>query len=560
MPSPAHKSRHRKSGSLRIVLLWVLTTGISLSLNWSNAIKPIPGGHDNLKYVEMAHQIIQGEWLGRFTYMTLIRPPIYPLFLAAANALDVQMNLLQQMLYLVALLPLLVGLSRVGIGFPRLAFICILASFHPGALYPATLTYSEALYTPAMTALAAAFVGLVATARKSPSKYLPWLLLFWVALPVLWNTKDEAVWLVPFLSVWVGLLAMELLGKRPAWEPRRAIAGILLLLAVPIGASWSFNHWVRSQNLSHYGIEVVTELHEPQFERAMKSLIRLAPDTHRPNVMISSSGLDTAYGLSSEFARVEPYLSGEIGAQGWSWSDCTNLGLCDGLPSSVGIWAIRQGVKKQGYHESAKEGSEFYGRLADTVTAACDAGEVPCSAGPIPSIFAPPLRPSYVVDWAKASLRMLTMMLTMRGLESYLDGIRELSNPRLGILATYAKVTHQTDFDWHYAPGFLTRYQLWLYAVLQTAGLFFACLALLVGRSTNPDRTSRLWPWLNTASRTVLLAFLVLIANRVVFLGYVDGLAFPAQVRYFLVIYPVLLVLIGLGLPKIASGATARRR
>ncbi len=95
-PTPAWRSRLWLAIALVLTFLklW-LTRGQGLYAIGAN-------GREDRLFLELAHSLVHGNWLGPYNNLTLAQGPFYPLFIAAAFGLGVPLFLAQQAFYATA--------------------------------------------------------------------------------------------------------------------------------------------------------------------------------------------------------------------------------------------------------------------------------------------------------------------------------------------------------------------------------------------------------------------------------------------------------------------------
>jgi hypothetical protein len=91
---------------------------VKLGLVYGRPLCPRQLSHDDLLFLRLARSILDGEWLGPYEQLTLVKGPFLPLFLAASAKLGLPFLLSQEVLYLlgsaVVMLALAQGRSRCG--------------------------------------------------------------------------------------------------------------------------------------------------------------------------------------------------------------------------------------------------------------------------------------------------------------------------------------------------------------------------------------------------------------------------------------------------------------
>ena len=58
--------------------------------------------HDDLLFVRLAYSLLNGEWLGPYTNLTLAKGPFYPLWIAATTLTGIPLLIAQHLLYILA--------------------------------------------------------------------------------------------------------------------------------------------------------------------------------------------------------------------------------------------------------------------------------------------------------------------------------------------------------------------------------------------------------------------------------------------------------------------------
>ena len=106
------------------------------------------GIHDDALYWGHAFQIVNGNWLGAYSQMTLAKGPGFPLFLAANAVLGIPVTLLIALLYLFACRLTAKTLQEIGVNKYLVLILYVVILFHP-ALFP-TIIIRDNIY-PALS-------------------------------------------------------------------------------------------------------------------------------------------------------------------------------------------------------------------------------------------------------------------------------------------------------------------------------------------------------------------------------------------------------------------------
>ena len=79
---------------LVFIKIWLVSGQTLCALGWNI--------HDDMLFLNLASALIEGNWLGRYTQITLVKGPFYPLWIAAIHFLSIPLLLAQHLLYVTA--------------------------------------------------------------------------------------------------------------------------------------------------------------------------------------------------------------------------------------------------------------------------------------------------------------------------------------------------------------------------------------------------------------------------------------------------------------------------
>ena len=368
--------------------LWaaIALTAVKLWLTSGQTIYAIgPAFHDDRLFVQLAANILRGEWLGTYNQFTLAKGPLFPLFLAGVFWLGLPLLLVQQFVYAGACAAVTRALAPwLRAGGTQFSLYALLLwnpmSFDAGNL---SRLMRQNIYTPLGLLVIAGLALLFARRRESWRRQAGPAVLAGLALGGFWLTREESVWLLPA----VGLLLLGLaasLGRELAarWRPLAASLGLLVAaLLLPAAV-------VCTLNLHHYDWFGTVEFRAGEFKDAYGALTRLKTGPELPQVPVTRQMRELAYSISPTFAQLRPQLEGPVGDH---WVEKNLFPAAERqIRGGWFIWALRDALLEAGLAPDAGTALQNYRRIADEINAACDAGRVP--ARPPRSGFLPPLR------------------------------------------------------------------------------------------------------------------------------------------------------------------------
>lgn len=321
--------------------------------------------HDALWFLNAAKR---WYWGSDYSWTAFVRPPAYPLFIAVMHLAHIPLRLGIELLQAAGYLAVVTGLRKAAV--PRAAcLICYAAMIlHPGSYQLNSVTMADNFYA---AVLPLALGGLLLTLFTANSWHAAWT---GIALAVLWNTREESILIPPMIAVFLLLALARRRQATPAWMP--ALRFWLKPAGVLLGMLFLLNLAVNAANYRTFRSFSKSELTEPNFRAAFKSLLRIQPERHHRFVSVSSDALQKAYSISPTFARLKPQLDGDLG-HNFKVPAISALGL-EEIGAPWFLWALRGTASTQGVHDNADAARRFYGDVAHEIDRACDEGRVPC--------------------------------------------------------------------------------------------------------------------------------------------------------------------------------------
>lgn len=526
-----------------LLMMCVTLSLLALFLNRNASIFALDAPHDSLRYIGMAQTIVEGDWLGDYNNMTLIRLPMYPLLLALNSLAGWRLHVLQQSVYLLSILLLVAALRAVNMERWRVMIVCALCVFHPIPFYGANFVTTELLYVPSATGVMAGCLGLLDSQKRSIAHYGFWLAVLTLSSAVFWYTRREGVWILPFYAICLGFFLWGCKASLRACWVRIAAALLTPCLVVLL-----VGHYLASMNEQRYGVRVTNELAEPNLVDAFRWLTRLAPESRRPYVPITSKAMEAAFRVSPHFALLKPYLSRQTQGRGWGKYGCELMGICDEIAGGWTIWAIRDAAASVGVYSTAARASKFYEAIALEIRQACENGELSCSNNPTGNLLAPPITLTDIPRILISSGRLIILAVTLGDFAAQARGWDQF-HPKPRIVRRYEEITYDQSSKLPANYGSAATIHIKTYSLLQVSAVLLlmgvSFIFLLKGRRNLKTD----WSELSRQRGKIVACTLVFILSRIAVIGYLDAMSFPANLRYLMVLYPPLMVLICMLLP-----------
>ena len=572
---------------LHPLTLLCLTTfaACSLLVIWAFAHIPfvaIPQGNiDDGLFVRLAGSVLRGAWLGPYDNLTLAKGPFYPIFLAGLARVDLPFLTGQALAYVASAWVLAWGVARAT-GSTSIAALagCVVVldpiMFAAGLLRPTR----EGVFVPLTMLLGGLLLlWLFAEPRRGTAR-VALAIVFGLLLAAFWTTREEGAWFVPTLALAWGyriLAGMRRGGRRGGIREGWPVALALVVAAGGVGT-------VALLIRAFYGSADVVEITQPAFLAGYGALARVSEDRAPPFVAVSRAALARAAAISPLVARLQPTFAS---AEGRIMADvgcqAHRIVPCDGeIRTGWFMWVLRDAVAAAGGYRNARTARAFYLRMAEEIGAACSDGRLRCSR--LRATMVPPFAWRAIPATLAAAAEITRFVAMLDGMSLPGRPVTCAAAHPLAICAQYAAFFHLLGTKLFVLPTYFLHpaegaaYLRWQ---AETATLPSAATAERVLRSVARLQAlfRRVLPWWLGAAAvafagaaglairrarldgtTAAAAFCLFVAaSRVVFLAYVQAVAFPTiNVHYLSPAYPFLLLFCMLA-PLALTGALAAR-
>ncbi|MDD8026878.1 MAG: hypothetical protein PHI34_10205 [Acidobacteriota bacterium] len=353
---------------------FALTVGLPVSVE-NRAL------YDDSLYIHQANDIVSGRWLGDYNDRTLLKGPMFPLFLAASHKLGVPFQTSRQLIYFAACLLLLVALGpAIRNRWARLGLFSAVL-FDPLSLgvYSFTRVFREGFYSALTIAVVACVIGWMVRSGTSWRRSWAWAAAGGLFLGAFWITREEGPWIFPL----IGAAVLYVVGHKKqcprGWVRCRRLAASALLA----GIGWAaVVGTVALTNKARYGFMGIIEYQRREFLSAYGALGTLRPERFLPRVVISKADRKKVYAVSPAFRELEPFLEGSSGEK-WAITSAKAYPKMEG--EICGGWfvhALREAVVAAGHARTATEAMAFYDRLGREIRDAGRRGQIDLSAAP----------------------------------------------------------------------------------------------------------------------------------------------------------------------------------
>ena len=389
------KNQSIRRKEVSFLLAMVLFGVLKEFLVYNLPIMAVPKGiHDDWIMVHMADALRSGQWLGEYNDLTLTKGMFFPFYLAVLNFLRLSYLSVSALLYTVSCMIFVYALRPLLKKYWACFTLYLVLLWNPVSysvqafqrVYRNSISYIQVLLI---------FGGLLALwlRRKEPvKKQILWLLTAAVGMVTFFYTREDAIWVEPFLLVFllVYLGTMFFSWKK---EHRREYVGKAVLVLLPFLSVWGAGQLIAQENDNHYNIRLTNELQKGGFAEMYKSMMAVKPEEDIPGVTMTREKIARMCDECPTLEKLEPYIQSSRLYWAGSGENEKDWEVRDGWV----FWIFRTALAQAGYYTDGETVNQVCLQIRDELEAAMDEGRLTRQAT-MPSTYMSPWREGYLGD------------------------------------------------------------------------------------------------------------------------------------------------------------------
>jgi hypothetical protein len=293
---------------------------------------------------------------------------------------------------------------------------------------------------------------------------------------------------------------------------------------------------ILSLNYVKYQAFEISEFREKNFQNALRALYSIEPPERIPFLVVSKEARAAAYQYSPTFSRLRTHLDGNPATlEGWQTPGCDMYGgkICGDYAGGWFLWAFRDAVALVGTYADAPTASEFYRKMAEEITQACNNKQIACRYSPLAEI--PPLVPAnyaLMLESVGKTIKLISLATPMTATRPRSQGPPAHVHAALRVLGRPIAAPHITDPEDAIFSGraprsavvFVERAQSVIRALFNAAWPFVCAIGILgILLSTYLRRAALI----TDVPMIITWTFLTLVVTRTVLLSIVDATIHP---------------------------------
>lgn len=344
--------------------------------------------------VYLAENLRNGQWLGSYQRMTLVKGIGYPLFLAIANRLPLHYLSISSLFYTISVMCMVYAVKPLFKTYKSLAVLYTVLLFSPVA---ASLVTFQRIYRNSISAaqvllIIGCFAGTYFRREWPVKRQLPWISGAMVGLTSFYFTREDAIWIMPFVMV-VTLIYLSTVVFHFRKSHKKSMMARVLLILLPLVCLMGVKQAIKFLNLHYYGTAVVNELNEGAFAEMMKVIYSVEDEKELEQTSVSRAKLEKLYENSPALSGIREEMDVQLAA----WCGDEQYSRTWEVKDGWFFWILRDAMSDGGYYQNPETMEEFCGKVTEELKAAIEDGRLG-QRPTMPSAMMSPWREGYFTD------------------------------------------------------------------------------------------------------------------------------------------------------------------
>ena len=321
--------------------------------------------YDDQLMVNLANNIINGNWLGDYNSKTLIKGIITPLFVSFTYILHIPFLIGKEILYDLACI-FFINIISKKVKSRKILFITFLAILFNPVEYSTELSrvYRDGIYMSLVIFMIGQALGILFTIKEDLKVQRKYLIELGITISAMYLCREENIWIYPFLCFMIAsIIIIILLDKKMENKIKRSIQYFIPVIIILININI-----VCILNYKYYGVYELNQYWGKDFKAAYGALTRVKPEQEIDRVPVTQDTLEKLYELSPKLSELRDFFNGNMGKE---WQMCGEH-ISGEINGGYFHWALMNAVEERGYYKDAKTANQYYKELAKEINDLCD--------------------------------------------------------------------------------------------------------------------------------------------------------------------------------------------
>lgn len=400
-----------------LIVCFIIIALIRLSITQKLPIQAFPKQvYDDSLMVKLTKSIIEGHWLGNYDSDTLVKGVGFPVFLSILKYLNISYLFGMDILYILACMYFIyVFKDEINNNLLRI-IVFIIMLFNP--ISYAELTYQR-VYRSGIGIFQTIFIfsaiyKIYKIRDLSIKKILPHVLIASINMVFLWHSREDGMWILPFLVVSI-IITIMFIFINEIKNKHNNLKNVIMktfIILMPIWILVLSTLTIKTFNYIKYGVFVEKET-SSYFGKALSAFYEVKPNDKIDRVDNTREKIDRICEVSESLNSIKPNIYDAFNV----WT------VYDGNPNDSEVengwfsWALKYAVSNSGKYLSPQESNEFYKNVYDEIEDALNSGKLEREENIIISSL-PPFREEYKKDLLKYYLGYVEYIYDFRDIKT----------------------------------------------------------------------------------------------------------------------------------------------
>lgn len=356
-----------------IIFIVIMIIILAIIKQWIIQDFPIIGfvsaGEDDVLMINLAKNILSGNWLGEYKYNTLMKGPVFPMLLAMLYKFKIPFIASMTALYTFSCVVFMIAIRKMIKNKYVFVGIFAILLFNP-IMYCFEIiqrVYRNALIPSFALLITGSYIAIFLR-RNEKSRYsIIWSLIAAISLSAFYYTREDSMWILPFvIFMTISIIIAKLIKEK---KINLDFLTKTIFVIIPIVSLVAFGNWISTKNEKYYGVKTTNILKKSSFVDAIDAIYAVRPNRVVESVTVTQEKVDRMAAVSPTFAGIAPKLHEKIGGYGALDRNPGDAEVDDGWI----LWAIRIAAVESGYNTIELE-EQFYKKVAEDLNWAMDEG------------------------------------------------------------------------------------------------------------------------------------------------------------------------------------------
>lgn len=310
----------------------------------------------------LALNLYNGDYLGKYDYLTLCKNSFYSYILAFCYKTMIPYTVLLSAFNIGSAYAICRAVKKQFSKISRsIIFVVLIYMPYTFSNLTALRVYRNSVLPYFVLFVFAGFIALYLRKDEDRRKWISWVVLECICFPCFWYLKEDSIWILPFCLV-ISILSL-------VWifiHDRKVIVEKAICFLLPFMSLCIVTVAIMLVNYEYYGIATVNDRSKTEAGKFYSNLIAIdGAGGENSSVWVDNQTLQSV-------AKISPTFSGIYNEMKKS-----DAFLTDGeMQGDYYIWKIRFTMNDMGYYETATKANEIYAKMNDEVEEAFESGDL----------------------------------------------------------------------------------------------------------------------------------------------------------------------------------------